>query len=259
MKVLFRADAGPQIGTGHLIRCRSLARVLRSYGADIRFCCYLPTGQWQQAFTNEFYTYNLGILDPTRINPLNGVWLPTSESQDAQSTIELINDWSPDWIIVDHYGLSCVWESSIRSAFPDTRLAAIDDLADRSHVVDLLIDHNYCAEHEFDRYENLVCANTRLCLGPEFALIDPLFSSLSKSVLTRSSIKRILISLGGSVDPDLLCQILCTLRHPVNQLGLEIELILGPLSASNKPLLDLINELKVRVHQSLPSLARPLR
>lgn len=259
MKVLFRADASNSIGTGHLIRCRSLARALRSLGADVRFCGRVQEGHFLTAFQEEFYTYIIDTPLELSIDPQNEIWLPTTEEKDAYLTKQIINscsDWHPDWIFVDHYGLSSSWHQAIRASWPDTLIAGADDLANRSLDLDLLVDHNYFCGSLSDRYENKLSLDrdTALCLGPKFALIDPLHSQIAKSLPPRTSIFRILISLGGAGDLHLLENILLALGD-LNDRKFQIYLVNGGFSQSTSRLSGLCDSLDIVIFNSLESLA----
>ena len=149
----------------------------------------------------------------TAIDPANGSWLPCSEADDAsrcQEFVEAQGDWRPDWIVVDHYGLSSLWHQQMRAAWPAVRIAVIDDLADRAHDPDLLIDHNTFAGDFAARYRPLLPHDREvsLCLGPQFALIDPFHAGFQGALPARQRLQRLLISLGGAGDAQLLEKIL---------------------------------------------------
>jgi len=73
------------------------------------------------------------------------------------------------WLVVDQYGLDAIWESqllaSLAGAAPP-RLLVIDDLADRPHQANLLLDQNFFAEPSEPRYAVLVLEHCRPLLGP---------------------------------------------------------------------------------------------
>ena len=150
MNVLIRVDASKKIGSGHLIRCRSLARSLQSIGCDVCFCGRISDLRLRQSLSSEFRILELSLDNLDLINPSIGVWLPVSELEDAFQTAAALNDaplWKPDWLVVDHYGLSADWQKQMRLFYPSVKIAVIDDLADRHHDPDLLIDDNtHCGD-----------------------------------------------------------------------------------------------------------------
>ena len=259
MRVLIRADASPEIGSGHWMRCRSLSRALKREGAEVRFCGRAPEGRFREAFAQEFPLISLPLLGGQRINPAQDCWLPVPESEDASCTlksVETAGDWRPDWIVVDHYGISALWHQQIRAAWPLVRIAVIDDLADRAHDADLLVDHNTFQGDLSERYRPWlpVDREVRLCLGPQFALIDSFHAGFHGALPPRERLQRLLITLGGAGDVTLLEEILQVLASFPLQ-GLQIQLVQGGLACESVRIQSLCNQLGVQRFSALPSLA----
>ena len=97
MRVLFRADASAGIGSGHWIRCRSLARSLRSEGADVRFCGRAPAGVFRESLAREFRLIALPSASDDSIDPSKGCWIDVTEQEDARLTFSAWADgeWRP--------------------------------------------------------------------------------------------------------------------------------------------------------------------
>jgi UDP-2,4-diacetamido-2,4,6-trideoxy-beta-L-altropyranose hydrolase len=126
-------------------------------------------------------------------------WLGTSQIQDAQATIRTLSGAIWDLLIVDHYALDVRWESLLRQSVK--KIMIIDDLADRQHDCDVLLDQNLNKDVDF-RYKGLVPSHCQLLQGPHYALLREEFSKIHKRVNPRAGgIKRILVFLGG-VDID---------------------------------------------------------
>jgi UDP-2,4-diacetamido-2,4,6-trideoxy-beta-L-altropyranose hydrolase len=126
-------------------------------------------------------------------------WLGTSQAQDAQATIQALADQSWDWIVVDHYALDKRWESAVRESC--RKLMVIDDLADRQHDCDVLLDQNYYADMQ-TRHNGKVPVQCQLLLGPRYALLREEFRTLREKVKVRTGdVKKILVFFGG-VDAD---------------------------------------------------------
>ncbi|MBI4283702.1 MAG: UDP-2,4-diacetamido-2,4,6-trideoxy-beta-L-altropyranose hydrolase, partial [Chloroflexi bacterium] len=119
-------------------------------------------------------------------------------SEDAQQTLEALGNFRPDWLVVDHYGLDATWERLIKHRVGN--VLAVDDLANRPHDCDLLLDQNFYTDME-SRYSGLVPVHTRQLLGPRFALLRPEFRKARESLRKRDgAVRRILVFFGG-VDP----------------------------------------------------------
>ena len=176
--IFFRVDASVSIGTGHLSRCKNLARFLKSRGCHILFLCRDHPDSLHQSLLDSDFEY---LTLPRRSSNLLSEsecsysgWLGCSEEQDANDCWELLNSRStlvPDFIVVDHYAISSIWETRISSYWSSAKLLAIDDLANRSHCVDFLIDSGRLGSSGHSGYQDLL-DNCSHALWALFFLID---------------------------------------------------------------------------------------
>lgn len=206
MKIAIRVDASAAIGTGHVNRCRMLAFELKARGCEIRFLCRANDGNLihmllEDGFTVVSLPTTLGEDSKGRTADENyGLWLGVSQAYDAMQTLDIVANWRPDWIIVDHYGLDIEWESIVRRQ--TARLMVIDDLANRRHECDLLLDQNYAAEPK-RRYHGLVPPHCPLLLGPRYALLHPQYAIRGTKLQPHKGIVcRVLAFFGGTDATD---------------------------------------------------------
>ncbi len=201
MNIAIRVDASPQIGTGHFMRCLTLAEALKPRGARVRVISrYMPEYLRDMA---EEQGYELILLESPAEGGVDDLahshWLGTTQHIDAQDSLRALSDKAWDWVIVDHYALDQRWESALSLSVK--HICVIDDLADRQHECDVLLDQNYYADMH-TRYTRKVPVHCRLLLGPHYALLREEFRQLRQQVKPRTGpVKRILVFFGG-VDID---------------------------------------------------------
>ncbi|MEH6873424.1 MAG: UDP-2,4-diacetamido-2,4,6-trideoxy-beta-L-altropyranose hydrolase [Candidatus Competibacter sp.] len=204
MRVAIRADASIQIGSGHVMRCLTLAEALRERGAEVHFVCRDLPGHLGGVLADKGYLVQWlpapaaeGAAIPA--HTAHSAWLGVPWAVDADQTRERLTGWPEiDWLIVDHYALDRAWESRLRPLVK--RIMVIDDLADRPHDCDLLLDQNLYEGME-QRYAGLVPADCRLLLGPRYALLRPEFRKAREQLRQRDGVvRRILVFFGGA-DP----------------------------------------------------------
>jgi UDP-2,4-diacetamido-2,4,6-trideoxy-beta-L-altropyranose hydrolase len=200
--IVFRVDASSQIGTGHFMRCLTLADVFKQRGALIRFVSrHLPEhlrGMLRER-GYEFIWLNSESVDEEIDELTHSCWLGVSQQFDAKNTIHALSDRAWDWIIVDHYALDARWENALRGS--TSHIFVIDDLADRVHDCDILLDDNLFPDIE-TRYINKVPTYCRLLLGPSYVpLRDEFLQLREKAKLRTGTVNRVLVSFGG-IDAD---------------------------------------------------------
>ena len=254
-KVAIRVDASTQIGTGHFMRCLALAAGLRQRGARVRLLSRHAPAHLADLARGEGHELAMlgngaGVEDAREL--AHSAWLGTSSAADARDTTRALGDGVWDWLVVDHYALDARWESALRGAA--RRILVIDDLADRPHDCDLLLDQNL---HPDDgaRYGGKVPAACRLLLGPRYALLREEFARVRAGTRSRTGeVGRILVFFGG-VDAGghtrRAIEAIAALGVP----DLEVDVVVGAQHATRAAIESRCAELGYRCHVQTPRMA----
>ena len=226
MKIALRVDASSQIGTGHFMRCLTLADALKAGGAQVRFVSrHMPEHLRGMlvAKGHEFIPIKSSPSGTSDDLP-HAAWLGTSQHADARDSLEALSDQTWDWLVVDHYALDARWESLLRKTVK--KVMVIDDIADRQHDCDVLLDQNLYADMD-TRYTGNVPQYCRLLLGPRYALLREEFRQLRKHVTPRNGlVKRVLVFFGG-VDADNLTGRTIEVLSKLNSEELCVDVVIG--------------------------------
>ena len=244
LTVTFRTDASLEIGTGHVMRCLTLALELSKKGASISFLCREHDGNLIDLIRSHgFLVHVLPLLsqgdyrERSQLEPSHASWLGCDWGVDVEHCQTVLND-PVDWIIIDHYALDYRWEKAMRGQC--TKMMCIDDLADRVHECDVLLDQNFGRNKE--DYSKLVLSQTKLLIGPQYALLRPEFKQWRTSSLTRRtvpSLNHILISMGGVDQRNMTSNVLHSVEQFVRRDLERITVILGPQA----PWIEAVKEL----------------
>ena len=231
VKVVIRTDSSIRIGTGHLMRCLTLADSLRRQGAEIVFICRNLEGHMARiARAKDYDVTMLPIPDAsTKVkSPANEYdeWLGVEKDIDASQTLSALSklDVAVDWLIVDHYALDADWERKVQPLV--NNIMAIDDLANREHSCDLLLDQNLFDSAE-QRYAGLVPESCKMLLGPRYALLrDEFLYATEKKPMRDGSVRRLFVFFGGA-DPTnetgKTLKAIAMLQRP----DIEVEVVIG--------------------------------
>jgi len=210
MKVAIRTDSSNLIGSGHIMRCLTLADLLKKEGHEVFFVCRnLPFNSLNIIDKRGFKSYLLSYSDEQKEtylkNPINddyNLWFGVSVNRDIEDTVKVIKDKYINLLVVDSYSLDSKWESKIRPYCK--HIMVIDDLANRKHDCDFILDHNFYSNIN-SRYDELVPKHCKKLLGPKYALLNLELKKVKEAREKRTynnvkEIKNILVFLGGS-DP----------------------------------------------------------
>lgn len=208
MKIVFRADATVQMGTGHLMRSMALAHRLEDIGWNVVFITYCDNKSLRERVSRELS---------------NVIFLESTDERESLKT--LVSKTEIDWFILDGYHFN----ETFQKLFKDTghNLLVIDDYAHLNHYyADIVLNQNYGSE----KLQYSCEPNTKLLLGANYSL-------LRKEFLKYTGYKRelrevagnILITMGGS-DPD---NYTFKILNAINKLDipLDLKIVLG---ASNQ-------------------------
>jgi len=239
--VLIRCDASLSIGSGHVMRCRTLARALRARGAEVVFACRRQPGDRIAQLAEDYRVVTLPPLSQlgagsAEVTSLSGralyaTWLGCSEEEDAADCLAAFSAASlapPAWLVVDHYGLSLTWQRLIQAGLAQQpAVLVLDDLADRRHQASVVMDANRLDPVAPDHYRDLVPEACSTLLGPAYALLDPIYPRLQPLLPARTQLSRLLVFFGGVDLANHSAVALEALNHPRLR-HLAVDLVLGP-------------------------------
>ena len=233
MLVAFRADASVQIGTGHVMRCLTLAEELARLGHHCLFVCRDHEGHLGDLIRRR--GFELCVLsDGAGLRSESGGsdsspysdWLGVTWEKDSQETQEVLSGRCATWIVIDHYALDARWEREI--AKHSGQIMVIDDLADREHDCAVLLDQNLGRAHT--DYDAWVPPHTQRLIGPRYSLLRPEFRELRERFLKRRQAMecgRILISLGGVDRTNVTGRVLSALEASSLASSTKLDIVMG--------------------------------
>lgn len=202
MNILVRVDSSNLIGSGHLMRCLTLAQRYRNEGHRVSFVCRELEGNMAGLVKAQgFQVYMLSAAQQGTALTGYEKWLTLPQTQDAAETVEIIKKIEKvHRVVVDSYAIDETWERIVRPYTDE--IFVIDDLANRQHDCDVLLDQNFYL-HKEDRYTGLVPEHCRLLLGPRHALLREEFYSARQDMKPRSGdLHNILVFYGGADATD---------------------------------------------------------
>lgn len=231
MRIAFRVDASLQIGAGHVMRCLSLADGLRDLGTECIFICRPHQGHLIKLI--EQCGYRVLGLQPTLDTLYSHTernsyadWLGVDWRLDALDTEKALSTINLDWLVVDHYAIDFRWENQMRQLCK--RVMVIDDLANRAHDCDLLLDQNL--GRAADDYSKLTSPGAIKLIGPKYALLRSEFFKLRPKSLSRRQspvLKNLLVAMGGIDKDNITGTVLNVLKESSLPPDMTISVVMG--------------------------------
>ncbi|MGE0700348.1 MAG: UDP-2,4-diacetamido-2,4,6-trideoxy-beta-L-altropyranose hydrolase [Hyphomicrobiaceae bacterium] len=214
-------DAGWRIGSGHVMRCLTIASALREAGIDCTFLCRAHDGHMGAAIERAGFPVRLEPVDPeyARRDDYAG-WRGASLDSDIRATVTAVAETGAEMLIVDHYGLDAELERALRAHVRG--IVVLDDLYDKPHDCDVLIDQNI--GHRPEYFDGLVPSAAVRLVGADFAPLRQEFAERREAALARRANveepRTLLVAVGGSDSLDVTSRVLDAL-DPASKLGLE--------------------------------------
>ena len=208
-RVAFRADAGTDIGLGHVRRCLTLAGALREFGIEslFAFAGDPRAREWLEASDFEV--------------------LPVEPTHDLAGTLEHCRVHQARVIVVDSPSLGTAYLTALSAA--GLRVVVIDDLADHELAVDLVVNTSAGAE----QLQYRGAPHTRFLLGPRYVLLRPQFAQAGvRSIPDRA--RRILVTVGGGDPGDLTSRLVGWATRALG--AVEQDVVVGPFSVRSEAL-----------------------
>jgi len=206
--LVIRADAGPAVGTGHVMRCLALAAGFRAAAGKAAQIRFISSEALPPALDRRLAEDGCA----TSIVVQGGV-------TDADATARAAKDDGAEWVVVDGYSFDGAFEGAIASQ--GLRVLALDDFVHARHEAELVVNQNFHAVR--GGYEPL-SPGTRLLLGPDYALIRPEFWRYREALRVYAPrARRVLVTIGGA-DPE---HVTPMVLRGLTPLGVEVRAIVG--------------------------------
>lgn len=260
--VAFRTDASFEIGTGHVMRCLTLAQALKDRGARIFFLSRAHPGNLNGEIQKRGYEVRELPESDDRIPPASRpvaesdpylAWLGVQRERDAEECIGLLEHERIEWLVVDHYALERSWETRLRNRVGN--ILAIDDLADRPHDCEVLLDQNFVSDGR-ERYDSLVPRHCTRLMGPGYALLRKEFAAARRSLELRNGvIRRVLIFFGGADPSNMTGRAIEALGDPDLD-HLRVDVVIGPSNTHREQLRRQVAEYRgMELHTNVDNMA----
>lgn len=242
--IAFRVDSSRIIGLGHLMRCLTLANALREGGGQCLFVMRNHEGNAARIVKREGHDVAMLPAETVAADqdsaddlPKHAAWLGARWDEDARQTLFELSGRPFDWLVVDHYGIDFRWQKMLRAHVGN--IMVIDDLADRRHDCDVLLDQTY-GRNAAD-YGQLTPQGCKVLAGSQYAVLRPEFAALRAYSLARranSKLERILISMGGTDPDNVTVDVLAALKLSPLPTSCTIDVVLG----SGAPCVDAVRQ-----------------
>lgn len=224
-KVIFAADAGRNIGTGHIKRCLSLAKGLAKSNFECLFVIMPEEGRIIRKEVKE-----------------NGF-----ETKKYEDILKI----KPDVIITDSYRLNCRNIKHFKTMC--SVLVSIDDLAKIEFYSDIVINQNIYAKSMEEKY--VIQKYTKLLLGPSYAILNESFVQEKKEIT--KDVRTLLVTMGGTDVHNQTLRIIQALKG----LDIEITVVLGMFYEYKRKLLNKIESMdgKITVLENIDNMAEIMK
>jgi UDP-2,4-diacetamido-2,4,6-trideoxy-beta-L-altropyranose hydrolase len=241
MKVVFRADASIHIGSGHIMRCLVLAKLLLAKGHNVLFVTRPQKGDFVSYLNNEgvevIELYQPAVSKSPKYNTDYAAWLQVGWQEDAEEFLQKVS--SADLVVVDHYSLNREWEINISESL-NAKVLVIDDLV-RQHSADLILDQTFGRDTHDYLLKNNSCP---ILAGSDFSLLVPEFSALrtNKRCCEKPIAQyKILVSMGAIDKPNVTLKVLEKLQN-INDVDLKVTVLLSERSPSYESVKEFCSE-----------------
>lgn len=213
-----RADANEIIGTGHVMRCLSLAEELRRQGESVTF------------IIADERTEELVVSKDFPVICLHSVWNDLEQELDV--LLHIIKEHQISLLILDSYYVTEYYLQQLRRY---VGLVYIDDLDSFLYPVDFLINYNiYAAQLDYKARYRQAGLSTEFALGCQYALLREEFRMAEREF--RPEIAQIMITSGGTDSYNVIGHLLECLYKQKWFADIQYHIILGRFNQNRKVL-----------------------
>ncbi|AXT37685.1 UDP-2,4-diacetamido-2,4,6-trideoxy-beta-L-altropyranose hydrolase [Alteromonas sp. BL110] len=251
--VFIRADSAEHIGTGHVMRCLTLAKLLYDRGVSITFISKPHKGHCLDEVRGAgFKVIELPLADSAKYEGSwcpHANWLGSTELSDAEMSLTALQQVTLSErviVIVDHFSLTSQWHNTVKEAL-SAKVVVIDGLADRALLCDVLIDPNLVLDAQ-TKWGGKIPRCTRLIIGPQYFPLREEFTQVSP--ILRKSVKRIFVCFGG-MDKDnatlFVCELLAKWNEKLDD-PVSVDVVIGKHHPHKQAIITFCGQQGIELH-----------
>lgn len=152
--ILIRADAGKEMGTGHVMRCLALAQAWQAFGGSAVFLMAQSTPAVRARLAAErCYVVCVSMLP--------------GSLEDSSQTSEFACRYDADWVVIDGYSFGAEYHEALRRR--GYRVLCLDDAGELDYyAADIVLNQNLQANQNWYHRRS---STTQVFLGPRFCLL----------------------------------------------------------------------------------------
>lgn len=178
MRVLFRVDASQELGFGHLRRCLTLAQVLKKRDCDSIF------------LTKDYDGLGIKMIQKNGFKKIEVMDSKINLKCDFDNLKTTVFKYNVNFVVTDSYALTNSYYHKIKRL--GLKILVINDLVKNRIPADIILNQNIYA----DRLSYSANRNTKLLLGPRYALIKEDFLFHRTYYKPSKQLRKILVTLG---------------------------------------------------------------
>jgi len=230
-----RADGNSEIGTGHIMRCLSIANAVKKRGGDVTFI--VADTRMESMLSEQGFDYIC----------LDSVW--NDIEIEIESMMSLIKSYGIEMLLIDSYYATPKYLQKLKDL---TYLMYIDDLNLFHYSCDMLINYNIYA-HTFNYPKDY--PNTKLLLGCRYAPLREEFQNIKKREISTTA-KSVLITAGGVDSLNAAGKIIEMAKETSELKDLKYHIIAGQLNPHIAHLTQLQHKYDcVTIHRNVRNMA----
>lgn len=206
-RVVFTVIGYPEVGLGHVYRTLLLAHELVS--CDIYFVCEASSAMAADIIASRNYKVHI--------------------CEDG-ALLDAVIALKPDFVINDILDTEVDFVSALKQV--GMWVVNFEDMGSGADAADLVVNALYSAHNN---NKNLLCGPSYFCLRDEFIYLP--------EYLKGDSVRRVLITFGGTDEADLTSKTLISIEPICRQKGIVIDVVTGPGYCHNEHLQDVLASL----------------
>lgn len=225
--LIIRADASRDIGTGHVMRCLSLAQAWRKLGGEAHFVCASIPEQLLKRLKSDWFS-------------VSQIPQESSSQEDVEFTANLARSLNASWVVVDGYHFTDEFRDSLASH--GLSICAVDDFGDVQQA-GLIVNQNlFAAPTMYDLQANKSCVHL---LGSRYTLLREEFTDASHRA-RQVSCRNILVTCGGTDPTNATEKILRGLAETQDR-SLQVVAVVGAGNPNLETLRELAEQLPISI------------